>query len=55
MGLFVCNRLILQARPHKLDKRGSWVLIKSTERGCVKDTITPAKHWGEVCLVNTPC
>lgn len=41
MGLFVCNRLILQARPHKLNKRGNWVLIKSQEWGCVKDTTTP--------------
>ena len=31
MGLFVCNRLILLARPHKLNKRGNWVLIKSKE------------------------
>lgn len=50
MGLFVCNRLILQARPHKLNKRGNWVLIKSKEWGCVKDTTTPDKHKGVKCV-----
>lgn len=55
MGLFVCNRLILPARPHKLNKRGNWVLIKSQEWGCVKDTTTPDRHGGKVCLVSIPC
>lgn len=55
MGLFVCNHLILPARPHKLNKRGNWVLIKSQEWSCVKDTTTPDRHRGKVCLVNIPC